>query len=277
MQEYHTVLAIAGTDSGGGAGIPADIKTISACGCYAQCAITAVTVQNTMGVSQIHDIPPEVIKAQILAVVGDMGTHAIKIGMLKRAEAVSAVASALMECGKGIPTVLDTVMVSTSGHQLLDTDAAEALTGILMPLTTLITPNIPEAETLLRTRIDNESQLRECAYQLHKVSGTSVLLKGGHLEGTGMLTDALYNCKTGRCTTYSASKVESRNTHGTGCTMSSAIASYLAMGMDMETSVGRAKQYLHNAIEAGAGYTIGHGHGPVKHFWELWQANAGCA
>ncbi|MCQ2250156.1 MAG: bifunctional hydroxymethylpyrimidine kinase/phosphomethylpyrimidine kinase [Bacteroidales bacterium] len=271
MQKYHTVLAIAGTDSGGGAGIPADIKTISACGCYAQCAITAVTVQNTLGVSDIHDIPASVIKAQIKSVISDMGAQAIKIGMLSKADTVLAVADALRECAQGIPKVLDTVMISTSGHPLLQPDAMEALISQLMPLSSVITPNLPEAEALLGTSIGSISQMEECAYQLHKITGGSVLLKGGHLADTDVLTDVLYNAGNGRTSRYSAPRVESCNTHGTGCTMSSAMASYLALGMDLEQAVGKAKQYLHKAIEAGAGYSIGHGHGPVKHFWEFWQ------
>lgn len=270
MKTYHKVLAIAGTDSGGGAGIPADIKTISACGCYAECVISAVTVQNTLGVSCVHDIPAGIIEAQARAVLTDMGAHAIKIGMLSKTETVNAVAGAITEYGQGIPAVLDTVMVSTSGHYLLKPDAIDALMKNLMPTVSIITPNIPEARVLLGREISHASCMDDCARELSRIAGNSVLLKGGHLEGVEELTDVFYNAETGKISHYPAPRIESRNTHGTGCTMSSAMASFLAMGASMETAVSEAKQYLHNAIMAGADYEIGHGHGPVKHFWKFW-------
>lgn len=270
MKKYRKVLAIAGTDSGGGAGIPADIKAISACGCYAECAITAVTAQDTTGVSSIHDIPPEIIKEQIIKVIGDIGADSIKIGMLSNASTVTAVAEALEECAKGIPTVLDPVMVSTSGHSLLKPDAIEALTGRLMPLAAIITPNIPEAEALLGIKINGAEYLEDCAKRLSGIAGNSVLLKGGHLEDGDELTDILYNSATGKTSSYSAPRLLTPNTHGTGCTMSSALAAFLANGESMEDAVAHAKEYLYQAIRQGAEYQIGHGHGPVKHFWEFW-------
>lgn len=265
---YHKVLTIAGTDSGGGAGVPADIKTISACGCYAECVITAVTVQNTMGVSGVHDIPADIIKAQTKAVLSDIGADAIKIGMLSLPETVEAVAEAIEDS----PTphiVLDTVMVSTSGHALLVPEAVKALRDKLMPLASIITPNIPEAEVLLGKRITHAHEMEDCARELSRIAENSVLLKAGHLTDSE-LCDIFYNIQTGRITRYPAKRIESANTHGTGCTLSSAIASYLAQGLDMESAVMKGKEYLYGALCAGADYKIGNGHGPVKHFWRFW-------
>ncbi len=270
MKTYYKVLAIAGTDSGGGAGIPADIKTISACGCYAECVITAVTVQNTLGVSGVHDIPADTIEAQARAVISDMGADAIKIGMLSKLETVKAVARVIRESGRKIPSVLDTVMVSTSGHPLLKAEAITALREELMPEIHIITPNIPEAEVLLGKKVTSADQLPDCARELSAIAGNSVLLKSGHLEGCDELTDVFYNAETGKLSRYPGRKIESRNTHGTGCTMSSAIASFLAKGAAMEEAVSAAKEYLQKAIEAGADYQIGNGHGPVKHLWNFW-------
>lgn len=270
MKRYHKVLAIAGTDSGGGAGIPADIKTISACGCYAECVITAVTVQNTTGVKAVHDIPADIIEAQIDAVLSDMGADSIKIGMLSQTETVRAVARRVSP-EKNIPKILDTVMVSTSGHALLKPEAIEALRNELMPAVSIITPNIPEAEVLLGKKVTSADQLPDCARELSAIAGNSVLLKSGHLEDCDELTDVFYNAANGRISRYPGRKIDSRNTHGTGCTMSSAMASHLAKGATMEEAVAAAKEYLQKAIEAGASYQIGNGHGPVKHFWEFWQ------
>ncbi len=270
MKTYHKVLAIAGTDSGGGAGIPADIKTISACGCYAECVITAVTVQNTLGVSGVHDIPADVIENQARAVLSDMGADAIKIGMLSETATVKAVAKVIRETEHKIPSVLDTVMVSTSGHPLLKPEAITALREELMPEVQIITPNIPEAEVLLGKKVTSADQLPDCARELSKIAGNSVLLKSGHIENSDELTDVFYNADNGRISRYPGRKIESRNTHGTGCTMSSAMASFLAMGATMEEAVSEAKKYLQKAIEAGADYQIGNGHGPVKHFWNFW-------
>ena len=265
MKTYPKVITIAGTDSGGGAGIPADIKAISACGSYAACVITAVTAQNTLGVSAVHDIPAAIIKAQAEAVLSDIGADAIKIGMLSKAETVNAVAEALQHS----PTpniVLDTVMVSTSGHRLLQPDAVDALRNNLMPKALLITPNIPEAEVLLGMEISTQSQLDNCARQLSEIAGNSVLLKAGHLEDNDEIYDVLYNATTGGSTRYPAKRINTVNTHGTGCTLSAAIAAFLSQGFALETAVQKAEDYLHRAIAAGAEYKIGNGHGPVKHF-----------
>lgn len=267
MKNYNTVLSIAGTDSGGGAGIPADIKAISACGCYAECVITAVTVQNTLGVTGVHDIPADIIKAQARAVLGDIGADSIKIGMLSKVETVEAVAEVVAEYNcKNV--VLDTVMVSTSGHPLLAPEAIDALTSKLLPLASIITPNIPEAEVLLRRRIASAGEMELCAIQLSEIAGNSVLLKAGHLD-SDELSDVFYNKITGKITRYPAPRIETRNTHGTGCTLSSAMAAFLARGFGMEDAIAHAKEYLYQAIKAGADYEIGHGHGPVNHFWNL--------
>ncbi|MCR5453685.1 MAG: bifunctional hydroxymethylpyrimidine kinase/phosphomethylpyrimidine kinase [Bacteroidales bacterium] len=265
MKQYHKVITIAGTDSGGGAGVPADIKAISANGGYAACVITAVTAQNTLGVTAVHDIPPEIIKAQASAVFSDIGADAVKIGMLSKTDTVNAVADILtLSPTKNI--VLDPVMVSTSGHRLLQPDAIDALRCNLMPKALLITPNIPEAEVLLGEKITSQSQLADCARRLAGIAGNSVLLKAGHLEGADTLVDVLYNVETGKVSDYPSSRVDTVNTHGTGCTLSAAIASYLALGFAIEDAIYRAEDYLHNALSAGAEYKIGEGHGPVKHF-----------
>jgi hydroxymethylpyrimidine/phosphomethylpyrimidine kinase len=268
MKQYHKVITIAGTDSGGGAGVPADIKAISANGCYAACVITAVTAQNTLGVTAVHDIPPEIIKAQASAVFSDIGADAIKIGMLSKPETVDAVAEVLdMSPTKNI--VLDPVMVSTSGHRLLQPEAISALRNNLMPKALLITPNIPEAEVLLGTSITSQSQLADCARQLADIAGSSILLKAGHLENADELIDVLFDTVSGKISYYPSRRVNTVNTHGTGCTLSAAIASHLAHGCTIEDAVARAEEYLHKALAAGAEYKIGKGHGPVKHFENL--------
>jgi hydroxymethylpyrimidine/phosphomethylpyrimidine kinase len=268
MKQYHKVLTIAGTDSGGGAGIPADIKTISACGCYAECVITAVTAQNTLGVDAVHDIPPTIIKAQANAVFSDIGADAIKIGMLSNVDTVNAVAD-LLQNATTSNIVLDTVMVSTSGHRLLSADSIDALINNLMPKALLITPNIPEAEVLLGCKIDSQHQFDNCARQLSDIAGNSVLLKAGHLSNNDFY-DVLYDASNNTTTHYPSKRIYTSNTPGTGCTLSSAIASFLALGHTLNDAVQHAETYLHSAIVNGADYSIGHGHGPVKHFWNYW-------
>lgn len=265
------VLTIAGSDSGGGAGIQADIKTISALGCYAASVITAVTAQNTLGVQAVHPVPPEIVSAQIKAVLDDIGADAIKIGMLFSADTIHAVATTL---NYTTPVVLDPVMVSTSGHRLMEEDAIEALTTELFPLATLITPNIPEAEVLLGEKI---TDLSSAAKQLAERYKVSVLLKAGHQApysptplppyAQHQLTDILYNYKEAHAYAYPHPRVDTRNTHGTGCTLSSAIASELAKGNKLSEAIGLATQYLERALESGKNQEIGHGFGPVDHFF----------
>ena len=265
MKHYNRVLTIAGSDSGGGAGVQADIKTISAHGCYASSAITAITVQNTLGVKGVHPVPVDFIEQQIEAVLEDIGADAVKIGMLHSEEVVKCVARMLKKYGcKNV--VLDPVMVSTSGHRLIEEEAINSLMTELLPIATVITPNIPEAEILLGGRVlDKQSDLYDSAKELGMKFGTSVLLKAGHLT-ENKLVDIFYNHEDGSITELPSIRINTKNTHGTGCTMSSAFASMLAKGCGLVDAAKGAKEYINNAIIAGAEYEIGHGHGPVKHF-----------
>ncbi|MCL2329621.1 MAG: bifunctional hydroxymethylpyrimidine kinase/phosphomethylpyrimidine kinase [Bacteroidetes bacterium] len=263
-RRHGLVLTIAGSDSGGGAGIQADIKTISACGAYAATAITAITAQNTLGVEAVYALPAEIVAAQITAVMNDIGADAIKIGMLQSPEIIEIVAKTLVSYScKNI--VLDPVMVSTSGHKLMQPEAIETLKQQLLYNVRLITPNIPEAEILLGHTIDNQTDITGCARELSQ-GKVSVLLKAGHCEGNE-LTDVLYNNETKEIVYLKSSRIETKNTHGTGCTLSSAIAAFLAQKYSLNDAVQTAKQYLHKAIESGSNYVIGDGHGPVNHFF----------
>lgn len=262
--KYHTVLTIAGSDSGGGAGIQADIKTISACGCYAASVITAVTVQNTLGVEAIHPVPVDIVRGQIRAVLTDIGADAVKIGMLHSAEVVNCISEELQDYHGSI--VLDPVMVSTSGHRLIEEQAIDTLTKRLMPMARVITPNIPEAELLLASRLQSQDELYTAAQRLAEVFGVSVLLKAGHLIGETLI-DIFYDYEQGTLSELPSQRVHTVNTHGTGCTLSSAMASMLAHGLPLTDAAYAAKRYIAEAIAAGADYTIGHGHGPVNHFY----------
>ncbi len=263
MKHYTTVLTIAGSDSGGGAGIQADIKTISALGCYATTAITAITVQNTVGVEAVHPVPVDFVKGQIEAVLSDIGADAVKIGMLQSAEIVRAVAEMLRKYKVG-NVVLDPVMVSTSGHRLIEEEAIDTLRRELIPLARVITPNIPEAEILLGgEEIRSQASLPEMAQRLSASYGVSVLLKAGHLS-EDELTDILYDKETDKLLQLTSKRIRTRNTHGTGCTMSSALAASLAKGETLQQAASSAKTFISNAIIAGADYEIGHGHGPVQ-------------
>lgn len=268
--KYNRVLTIAGSDSGGGAGVQADIKTISACGCYAASAITAITVQNTLGVKAVHPIPVEIIEQQIEAVIEDIGVDAVKIGMLHSAEVVNGVAKMLKKFNiKNV--ILDPVMVSTSGHRLIEESAINSLISELMPLARVITPNIPEAEILLGgVKLEHQSELPEAAMKLAEKVGTSVLLKAGHLTEE-KLVDIFYDLEEKRFYELPSVRIHTKNTHGTGCTMSSAFASFLAKGLELPKAAAEAKSFINNAIIAGADYEIGHGFGPVKHFFGLWK------
>ena len=268
-KKYNRVLTIAGSDSGGGAGIQADIKTISACGCYASSAITAITAQNTMGVTDIHAIPTSTLQNQIRAVLEDIGTDAVKIGMLHNSETINAVAEVLKEYQvKNI--VLDPVMVATSGSKLLEDEAIDTLKKVLIPLATVITPNIPEAEILLGKKIENQKDLPALAKELSLGGIISVLLKAGHLEDEQVI-DIFYNAKSGETMELKSQRLASKNTHGTGCTLSSAFASMLARDFDLNNSAKRAKYYINKAIVQGADYKLGEGHGPVHHFYQFWE------
>lgn len=267
-KKYNRVLTIAGSDSGGGAGIQADIKAISAMGCYAASAITAVTVQNTVGVKAVHPIPLDILEGQIDSVLSDIGADAVKIGMLHSSEVVCLVAD-MLEKHKIRNVVLDPVMVSTSGHRLIEESAIETMKTRLLPLARVITPNIPEAEILSGCRISGEQDFNEVAMRLSREGSLSVFLKAGHLTDE-YLSDYFYNAEDGSMTILRSKRVDTCNTHGTGCTLSSALAAALAKGENLTEAAVSAKGYLEKAIISGSAYQIGHGHGPVNHFY-LWQ------
>ena len=260
--KYPRVLSIAGSDSGGGAGIQADIKAISACGSYAATAITAITVQNTLGVEAVHPVPIEILEGQISAVLSDIGADAVKIGMLHSSEVVMAVKKQLQAFSQQ-NIVLDPVMVSTSGHRLIEESAVKTLSEELVPLARVITPNIPEAEILAGEKIDGIEDLPHIARKLSFGGKVSVLMKAGHLKGDE-LVDYFYNAEQDHIIELRSQRVYTANTHGTGCTLSSAFAAYLAQGCELDEAARIAK-----AIVSGAQYEIGHGHGPVNHFWKL--------
>lgn len=266
LKKYPRVLTIAGSDSGGGAGIQADIKAISANGCFATSAITAITAQNTLGVKAVEGLSVDIVRGQIEAVLSDIGTNSVKIGMLHSSEIVSAVASVLAEY-KISNVVLDPVMVSTSGHKLIEDSAIEVLCKQLIPLARVITPNIPEAEVLLGEKIAGQSSLTTAARRIAEMYNVSVLLKAGHLSGARLI-DIFYNKETGEVVELPAARVNTRNTHGTGCTLSAAFASHLAHGLSLTDAARAAKRYINEAIIHGAGYEIGGGSGPVCHFYK---------
>lgn len=267
--KYNRVLTIAGSDSGGGAGIQADIKSISACACYASSAITAITSQNTLGVRDIHPIPSLILKSQIEAVLEDIGTDAIKIGMLHSPEIIQVVADCL-DRFQIRNVVLDPVMVATSGDKLLLDEAINHLKHVLFPKVRIITPNLPEAEILLGRTIEKQCEFRNIAKELAEKYQVSVLLKAGHLLGDELI-DVLYDFEKSECLELASKRVETKNTHGTGCSLSSALASFLARGFDISESAKRAKEFIAESIIAGKDYEIGQGHGPVHHFHQFWK------
>lgn len=265
MKKYHSVLTIAGSDCSGGAGIQADIKAISALGGYAASAITAITVQNTCGVTGIHPVPASYVKAQIEAVMTDIKPSAIKIGMINDVEIVKAIAESIKEY-KPKFVVFDPVMVSTSGCKLIEDKAIEAIKEELIPLSTIITPNLSEAMVLTGDNISDAASMTAAGNKILESGCGAVLIKGGHLEGNDMC-DVL--CIKGENTPYiyTASKISSKNTHGTGCTLSSSIATYLALGETLREAVRKAKDYVHKGILNGKDVCIGSGHGPLNHFY----------
>lgn len=266
-KEYTRVLTIAGSDSGGGAGIQADLKAISANGCYGMSVITALTAQNTVGVHGIHPVPVDFVRQQMQAVLSDIGSNAVKIGMLYSPELITTVSEQLQRYQvKNI--VLDPVMVATSGDKLLEDDAVHCLKTVLIPFVDLITPNLPEASVLLGREIRAAAELEAAAIELSKLGCPNVLIKGGHLE-QGESDDLLYLGKQEKCISLPVKRIATDNTHGTGCSLSSAIAAELGKGSSMELSVFRAKEYITGAIRSGAGYKLGRGHGPVDHFYRF--------
>ena len=267
-KKYYRVLTIAGSDSGGGAGIQADLKTISALGCYGMSVITALTAQNTKGVTDIYAPPAGFIRAQLEAVFEDIGADAVKIGMLYSGELVETIVEQLKK-HRAKNIVLDPVMAAQSGDTLIRSEAIETMKEHLLPLVTVLTPNLPEAALFLKREIDNPEEMRQAARDLAAFGTGSVLLKGGHLTGHEA-DDVLYIGPEDRFVMLQGKRVKTRNNHGTGCTLSSAVASFLAKGYALEEAARSAKQYLQGAIQAGAEYRIGRGHGPVHHFFEHW-------
>ena len=268
-REMTTPIAvtIAGSDSGGGAGIQADLKTFSALGVYGASVITALTAQNTKGVTGIHDVPPQFITAQIDAVFSDLDVRAVKIGMLSQPAVIEAVAAGL-DRWKAKNVVLDPVMVATSGDRLLNPDAIDVLKRVLIPRALVITPNLPEAAALLDEPIArNEDEMLAQAGRLRDRGARTVLIKGGHgesAESVDMLVEAA------SFTRLATPRVDTKNTHGTGCTLSSAIAAGLAKGLDLVAAAREAKVYVSEAIAAGRRLDVGSGHGPVHHFHKWW-------
>lgn len=260
-QSPPRVLTIAGSDSGGGAGLQADLKTFAALGVYGTVAVTSVTAQNTQGVFSVHVVPPDMVAQQIDAVVEDIGTDAIKSGMLSNAAIIEVVADRLRR-HEVASYVLDPVMISETGHTLLQPQAIDALKSQLIPLAFILTPNIAEAEKLTNRTIENEEDMRDAARAIKDMGATHVLVKGGHMKGD-VATDVL--CEAGTFHSFSAPRIETRNTHGTGCTYASAIAAYLAKGHTVSEAVSQAKVYVTGAIQHGL--DLGHGAGPLDHFW----------
>lgn len=262
------LLTIAGSDSGGGAGIQADLKTFSALGTYGASVITAVTAQNTRTVTAISDIPPDVIEAQLDAVFSDIRIDAVKIGMLSKPEVIEVVADRLRHYDVN-PIVLDPVMVSKSGDALLQPDAVDALRRDLLPMATIITPNLPEAGVLLaRDAPADETAMAEAIEALRALGANAVLMKGGHLNGDDSFD--LYDDGRDR-ERLRAARIDTRNTHGTGCTLSAAIAAFLGRRFTLLEAVRAAKDYISRAIAAADRLDVGRGHGPVHHFHALWQ------
>ncbi|MFX0541630.1 bifunctional hydroxymethylpyrimidine kinase/phosphomethylpyrimidine kinase [Roseovarius sp. S4756] len=259
------ILSIAGSDPSGGAGIQADIKSISANGGYAMAAITALTVQNTRGVQAVHLMEPGIITAQIAAIRSDIRIDAVKIGMLGDAGIIRAVADALD--GLDAPIVLDPVMVAKGGDRLLAAEAVDALRRHLMPMAAVITPNLPEAADLLQIgEARDKDMMLEHALRLMGLDAQAVLMKGGHLGGVESPDLLLHS---GGAEWLEGPRIQSQSTHGTGCTLSSAIAAHLGAGHDLKTAVARSKAYITNAIAGAAKLDVGHGHGPTHHFYKL--------
>ncbi len=263
---YIKALTIAGSDSGGGAGIQADLKTFSALGCYGASAIAALTAQNTLGVQGILAVPPEFIAKQIRSVLDDIGADAIKIGMLHSAEVIEAVVSELKSYRD--PLVLDPVMVAKDGSLLLEKSAIDVITKKLFPIATIITPNIFEAEALLNRKIHTREEMEKAALDLAEWGSESVLIKGGHLAGDEG-ADCLYLVKEKKYHWFVSPAISTVNTHGTGCTLSAAIAAFLAHQCSLVEAVSKAKTYITAAIEKGGEYCLGQGHGPVHHFYNF--------
>ncbi len=265
MKSIRKALTIAGSDSGAGAGIQADLKTFAALGVYGTSAITAITAQNTVGVTQVLALSPKLVGAQIDAIIGDIGAHALKTGMLANAAIIDVVANKIREHRlKNI--VVDPVMVATSGDLLIQKNAVVALRNKLIPLAIVVTPNIAEAEELTGMKLLTAVEIREAAKRIVKMGARTAVIKGGHLKGPAI--DLFYDGK--RFIELTAPRIRTKNTHGTGCTFSAAIAAYLAKGEKLDSAVMLAKKFITQAIRSS--FAIGAGHSPVHHFHRFWKA-----
>ncbi|QGZ94311.1 bifunctional hydroxymethylpyrimidine kinase/phosphomethylpyrimidine kinase [Terricaulis silvestris] len=257
------VLVIAGSDSGGGAGIQADIKTVTALGGYAMTAITAVTVQNTLGVSGVHAVPTDIVRAQIDAVMGDLGADAWKLGMLGSAAHVRAVLEAWDAVGGGVPVVLDPVMIAKGGASLLADDAVEVIRDQLVPIAAIVTPNAPEAEALTGVEVrELDGQINAAEILVEQLGAYAALVKGGHIEGD-IIRDVLLTREGYRV--FESPRINTKATHGTGCTLASAIAAHMSQGVAIEAAVEKARAYVMEAIRHAPGF--GQGHQPLGHNW----------
>ncbi len=254
------VLIVAGSDSGGGAGIQADIKTVTALDGFAMTAITALTAQNTEGVHGVFDVPAAFVREQMRVVLDDIGADCIKLGMLHRTDIIEAVAAALEEFAPDVPLVVDPVMVAKGGHALLAADAVTALKKLIVPRATVLTPNLPEAEVLTGIKIADLEAMAAAGHALAAMGAEAVLVKGGHLEGSPVRDVLVEN---GTIVRFESPRIPGTSTHGTGCTLASAIATGLAQGLALERAVGRARDYVQEAIRKANGY--GRGHGPLNH------------
>jgi hydroxymethylpyrimidine/phosphomethylpyrimidine kinase len=264
MKSVRKALTIAGSDSGAGAGIQADLKTFAALGVYGTSALTAITAQNTVGVTQVFALSPPLVGAQIDAIIEDIGMHAVKTGMLANAAIIAVVADKVQE-HRLRNFVVDPVMVATSGDLLIKKNAVAALRSRLIPLATVVTPNIPEAEELTNMKIRSGKDIENAARRIVSMGAKAVVLKGGHLKGPAV--DLFFDGK--KVQAFRAPRIRTKNTHGTGCTFAAAIAAYLARGEDLENAVRAAKKYVTAAIRSG--YPVGAGHSPVHHFHRFWK------
>lgn len=262
--KYISTLTIAGSDSCGGAGLQADIKTMSALGCYACSVVTAVTAQDTTGVRCVVDMSADLVERQLCAVMCDIRPSAIKTGMLGNADVVAAIADTLSSFPR-VPLVVDPIIAATSGDSLMQQGTLQVLVDRLIPLASLLTPNLPEAETLAGMSIRSAGDIHKVAQRILDFGCQAVIIKGGHASGKTK-TDWLFT-QSGVIKSFSAQTITTLNTHGTGCTLSAAITAYLARGLDLVCAVDKGKRYLSQAIKAGAEVTTGHGHGPLNHFF----------
>ena len=262
--KYPSVLTIAGFDGSGGAGIQGDMKAISALGCYATSVLTALPIQNTCGVQSIYPIPAEAVEAQINAILGDIFPDAVKIGMVHTTELVETIVSTLKQYPR-MPIVFDPVMVATSGHRLIEENTIRAIITQLFPLADVITPNLDEAAILAGMPIRNVEEMHGAGKKIMELGCRSVLLKGGHLPSAQLTS--LYFAADGSVQEYSFEKFDTRNTHGSGCTLSSAVASYIAQGKTLADAVALGQEYVHQAILSGKDVQTGKGNGPLNHFF----------